>query len=283
MTTTWAGRTWLITGGSTGIGRALAAHVLAAGGQVVVTARDVGRIDLELAGRGAALRLDLERPDTFPALVAAAQEVVGPIDVLVNNAGYGLLGAIEETSRAEALRQLQVNFLGPAELTRLMLPMLRDRGSGSVVNISSMSGVVGPPGSGYYAASKFAVEGWSDALRAELKPFGVRVLVVEPGPTRTDFFGRSRHTTALELGVYDVVDGRRGESATDVGRQPGDPERGAAAIVAALDAERPPARLILGEGAAKVIKRSLDFRLKELHAWIDTSVASDFPAENNET
>lgn len=272
----WAERTWLVTGGSSGIGRAVAARVLAVGGRVAVTARDPARVDLDLRGRGIAVGLDLTVPETIPQALEAVTAALGPVDVLVNNAGYGLLGAVEETTDQERRAQMEANFFGPTWLN-LMLPQFRERGSGAIVNISSVSGVIGPPGSAYYAASKHAIEGWSDSLRAEVGPFGVHVLVVEPGGFRTDFFGRTRHHTGVRSGIYDAVERRRATEEQHGAQAPGDPERGAAAILAALESERPPARLVLGAHAADLVHADLQRRLAELDAWRATSASADHP------
>ncbi|CDR17924.1 SDR family NAD(P)-dependent oxidoreductase [Streptomyces iranensis] len=274
--TSWAAKTWFITGGSSGIGRALAARVIRAGGRVAVTARDASRIDLDLGDQGVALDLDLADPGTFAPALAAAEKALGPIDVLVNNAGYGLLGAIEETGEEERRAQMEANFFGPTALTGLVLPGWRARGAGMIVNVSSVSGVLGAAGSGYYAASKHALEGWSDALRGELRPFSIHVLVVEPGAFRTGFFARSRRYAQKQLGVYPAVDKRREEEGRGDGRPPGDPERGALAIVAALDSDEPPAHLVLGRFATAMIADALERRIAELELWREVSEGADF-------
>lgn len=273
----WAAKTWFITGGSSGIGRALAAQVVRGGGRVAVTARDASRIDLELGNQGLALDLDLTTAEGFAPALAAAEKALGPIHVLVNNAGYGLVGAVEETDDEELRAQMETNFFGPAALTSLALPGLRARGTGAIVNVSSISGVEGAPGSGYYAASKHALEGWSDALRGELRPHGVHVLVVEPGAFRTDFFARSRHYAHKQLGVYPAVDRRREAEQQGSARQPGDPERGARAIVEALESDEPPQRLVLGAFAASRIAATLERRAAEVAMWREVSERADFP------
>ncbi|MET0952831.1 MAG: oxidoreductase [Aeromicrobium sp.] len=269
-------RTWLVTGGSSGFGRALADEIVRRGDRVAVTARDASRLaDVPDGASSLGLVLDLTDESTFDPALDRLDRAFGPVDVLINNAGYGLLGAIEETSQAELRDQLETNFFGPATLTSRLLPGLRERGSGAVVNVSSVSGVRGAPGSGYYAASKFALEGWSDSLRFELAPFGVHVMVVEPGSFRTDFFGRSRRHTASELGLYDAVDARRRSVAESPGHQPGDPQKGARAVLAALAAPEPPARLVLGAAAVDMVAMTLAARADEVERWRDLSASVD--------
>ncbi|MET0143772.1 MAG: oxidoreductase [Ilumatobacteraceae bacterium] len=268
---------WLVTGGSSGLGRALADEVLRRGGRVAVTSRDVAAEgELTHDGRLLSLRLDLTDPSTIEPAFRRAEEVFGQVDVLVNNAGYGLLGAVEETSDVEMREQIEANFLGPAALTSLLLPGIRARGRGAIVNVSSVSGVTGAPGSGYYAASKFALEGWSDSLRRELTSFGVHVLVIEPGSFRTNFFGGSRRHSAKRLGVYPVVEQRRSSVGESPGRQPGDPERGARAILEALLSPSPPARLVLGADAVDMVAAALTDRLHEVEQWREVSSSTDF-------
>jgi NAD(P)-dependent dehydrogenase (short-subunit alcohol dehydrogenase family) len=274
-----AGGVWFITGGSSGLGRALADEIVSRNGRVTVTSRGA-KVEGELShgGRLLTVRLDLTAPSSFEPALQRAELAFGSIDVLVNNAGYGLLGAIEETSESELRDQLEANFFGPAALTTRLIPGFRERGRGAVVNVSSVSGVTGAPGSAYYAASKHALEGWSDALRLELAPFGVRVMVVEPGSFRTDFFGRSRHHTRTRLGVYDAVEARRASVGESFGRQPGDPARGACAVLAALLADAAPERLVIGAAAVDLVAGTLSRRVAEVEAWRVVSSATDFPA-----
>lgn len=270
-------RTWLVTGASSGLGRAIAEAAHDAGARVVATARALDRLKgLPTGDRMLPLELDLSDTGSIDAAVDGAEAAFGPIDVLVNNAGYGLLGAVEETTEAEARAQLNANFFGPAYLTTKLLPGLRERKSGAIINVSSVSGVLGAVGSAYYAASKHALEGWSDALRAELKQYGIAVLVVEPGAFRTQFFGRSRVLTECQLpGAYPAVDARRNAEVDSTGAQPGDPARGAAAIIQALAADPPPKRLIIGAGAVRSIRKTLQKRLEELEDWRELSESAD--------
>ena len=271
-------RNWLVTGGSTGLGRAMADEIVARGGRVAVTARETSRLADSCAGPDMlGLAMDLTDSATFAPALHRFNEAFGPVDVLVNNAGYGLLGAVEETSEAELRDQLETNFFGPVALTSMLLPQMRARRSGAIVNFSSVSGVRGAPGSGYYAASKFALEGWSDSLRQELSPFGVRVMVVEPGAFRTDFFGRSRHHTRCSLGLYESVDRRRSSAAEAIGQQPGDPVRGARAVLDALAAETSPHRLVIGAAAVDMVSSTLRGRLEEVERWRAVSSSADYP------
>jgi len=270
-------RTWLVTGASSGLGRALAEAAHAGGARVAATARELDRLE-GLPGDDRLLRVALDLTDaaSIDAAVREVEQRLGPVDVVVNNAGYGLLGAVEETSEAEARAQFEANFFGPTALTARLLTGLRERRRGAIVNVSSVSGVRGAPGSAYYAATKHAVEGWSNSLRIELEPFGIPVLVVEPGAFRTQFFGRSRVLAERVLpGVYPAVDARRDAEVDSTGRQAGDPGRGAAAILTALAAAPPPKRLVIGGGAVRSIRETFQERLDELEAWREVSASAD--------
>ena len=196
---------WFITGCSTGFGRELAVILLKRGYRVVVTARDKAKVDDIVAGHdknGLALALDVDKPAQIDAAVKAAEARFGRIDVLVNNAGYGYLAAVEEGDDADIRAMFETNFFGLAAMTRAVLPIMRAQKSGAIVNISSMGGFIGFPGSGYYAATKFAVEGLSESLAKEVAPFGIKVLIVEPGPFRTDWAGRSLKTPKKPVDAY---------------------------------------------------------------------------------
>ena len=270
MTTTTP-RTWLITGASSGLGRALAETVLAGGDQVAATVRDPHSLEAVAARHGDRLLsvvADVRDHDSVARAVEAAVAGLGGIDIVVNNAGYALGGAIEELSDAEWQAQLSVNLLGAAAVLRAALPHLRRRGTGHVVNISSVGGLVGMAGAGAYNASKFALEGLSEALAEELEPLGIRVTAVEPGNLRTDFAGRSAAWTTQHISDYDDTAGRlrTGLTALD-GQQAGDPKRAAAAIVAAIDDDHPPRHLLLGADAIEMAERRLGERLDELARW----------------
>jgi NAD(P)-dependent dehydrogenase (short-subunit alcohol dehydrogenase family) len=265
-------RTWLITGSTAGFGRALTDAALAAGDRVVATARHPEALE-QLAARAPdrvlTAELDVTDRAQADAAVKAALDRFGGIDVLVNNAGLASVGAVEEL-RDEQLRALMdVMFFAPVALVQAVLPSMRERGSGTIVQMSSMGGQLSMPGFGAYCAAKFAVEGLSEALAAEVAPFGVRVLIVEPGAFATSF-GGARAQTSPDSGLYDAVVGpqRRAVEGMD-GSQPGDPAKAAAAILEALDAPEPPLRLALGADAVDAIGASLDARRAELDAWAE--------------
>ena len=224
---------WFITGCSTGFGRELARLVLDRGWRAVLTARGKDRVaDLVALAADRALAVDLDVTDQaqIAAAVAAASGRFGRIDVLVNNAGYGYQATAEEGEEREIRDQFEANVFGLFAMTRAVLPAMRERRQGNIVNISSISGLLGFPGSGYYAASKHAIEGWSDSLRAEVGPLGIGVTCVEPGPFRTDWAGRSLHQTPVAIADYADGAGKRLIAAKQgSGHQPGDPAVAAAA------------------------------------------------------
>jgi NAD(P)-dependent dehydrogenase (short-subunit alcohol dehydrogenase family) len=198
------------------------------------------------------------------------------LDVIVNNAGYGLVGAVEEISDDEARRQMDTNFFGPLHLIQATLPHLRSRGSGWYVSISSVAGVIGWAGNGLYSASKFALEGLSEALRREVAGFGIGVLIVEPGQFRTDWAGRSLVLSASRLADYEAIVATRSWPETVSGTEDGDPAAAARAVLDALDAPRPPLRLVLGEDAVGVVDNKLRSMARDLDAWRHVSTATSF-------
>lgn len=274
---------WLITGASSGFGLELARAALARGDTVVGTLRQRAQADTfeKLArGRSHAVLLDVTRAaDIGPAVQQAVQRA-GGIDVLVNNAGYGLFGAVEEVSDAEARHVMETNFFGALNVTRALLPQFREQRSGHIFNISSVAGVVGFPGCGYYAASKFALEGASEALAGELAPFGVRVTIVEPGGFRTNFAGGSMRQAEQVLGPYaDTPAGKARQSIGRYdGRQPGDPAKAALAIINTLEAPQAPLRLVLGADAVAMVRGKHEGTLKLLAEWEPVSAATAFAA-----
>jgi NAD(P)-dependent dehydrogenase (short-subunit alcohol dehydrogenase family) len=241
---------WLITGCSTGFGRELSVILLNHGYRVVATARDKAKIDDIVAGHeknGLALALNVDKQDEIEAAVKAAAARFGRIDVLVNNAGYGYLAAVEEGDDADVRAMFETNFFGLAAMTRAVLPIMRAQKSGAIVNISSVGGFIGFPGSGYYAATKFAVEGLSESLSKEVGPLGIKVIIVEPGPFRTDWAGRSLKTPKKAIEAYaDTAHTRRRQIQGVSGSQAGDPVRASEAIIVAVEREKPPLRLPLG-------------------------------------
>ena len=274
-------RTWFITGASTGFGRLLAEEVLKAGGKVVATARKLDQIaDLEAQHPGKAKVFALDVTDAAQIHSVVAQSVTGfsAVDVLVNNAGYGLAGAIEEATEDEFMPVFETNVFGLMRVTRAFLPHFRKQRSGSIVNLSSIGGLIGSAGWGYYNASKFAVEGFSEALAAELAPLGIHVTIVEPGPFRTDFLGRSGVEAEERIADYDATAGKTRQYFHDqAGKQKGDPLRAVHAIIQAVEAPQPPLHLVLGALALQRMRGHLDQWKTELDKWQSTTLGADFP------
>jgi NAD(P)-dependent dehydrogenase (short-subunit alcohol dehydrogenase family) len=274
-------KVWLITGASTGFGRLLAEYLCGLGATVIATARNVGTLsDLttRYPGNAIVLTLDVTKPESIEGAVKDALAHAGHIDVLVNNAGYGVTGAIEEVAENEYMPMFETNVFGLIQLTQALLPQFRERRSGNIVNLSSIGGLIGGPGWGFYNATKFAVEGFSEALAAEMEPLGVHVTVVEPGPFRTDFLGRSGVLAKKVISDYQQTAGKSREYfETQSGKQPGDPQRAVEAIVAAVSSPEPPKHLLLGKIALKRFRARLDAWTKELDTWEATTVGADFP------
>ena len=272
---------WLITGCSTGFGRELAKIVLDRGWRAVVTARDVSKVLDIVQGReeqALALTLDVADPLQVAEAVRQAEQTFGRIDVLVNNAGYGYLSAIEEGEDAAVRAMFETNFFGLVEMTKAVLPGMRQRKSGAIVNVSSIGGMVSFGATGYYHATKFAVEGLSESLAIELKPLGIKVLIVEPGPFRTDWSGRSIQQSATKIEDYAETAGkRRAQTAANSGKQVGDPVRGSEAIVQAVMAENTPLRLVLGKPGLGLVRGKLEAVKKDLDAWEATTLSADYP------
>jgi NAD(P)-dependent dehydrogenase (short-subunit alcohol dehydrogenase family) len=276
-------KVWLITGCSTGFGRALAQEVLAAGHQAVVTARNVAQVEDLVEGNGHALALPLDVTDAAQvrASVAAAEQHFGGIDVLVNNAGIGYFAAVEESTDDEIRRIFDINVFGLSDVTRAVLPGMRARRSGTIVNFSSIGGLRAFPAVGYYAATKFAVEGLTDALRQEVAPLGITTLLVEPGPFRTDWAGRSANETLPEREIADYADtvgAQRAAFRADTGKEPGDPHAAARAIITALTADTHPQRLLLGAPAYDMATEQLESMLAEIRANEALTKSADFDA-----
>jgi NAD(P)-dependent dehydrogenase (short-subunit alcohol dehydrogenase family) len=269
-------RTWLITGATSGFGRTITEAALERGDCVVATSRHTDGLD-DLAGDDRVLvtRLDVTDAAQREAAVAAALDRFGRIDVLVNNAGRTQVGAVEETTDDELRYLFDLHFFAPAALTRLVLPTMRAQGSGAVVQMSSVGGQVTAPGFGAYCATKFALEGLSETLQAEVEPFGIRVLIVEPGAFRTGLFRPDAAYLSDEMPEYaDTVGPTRAYVRDGHLEQPGDPVKAAAAIVAALDADEPPLRLVLGEDAIGNIRSRLASVSDELDAWEQVGAAT---------
>ncbi|MET0256594.1 MAG: oxidoreductase [Luteibacter sp.] len=278
-------KVWFITGCSTGFGRELARQVLERGDRAVLTARhpeQLGDLAAAYGERALALPLDVTDEAMIRRSVAEAQARFGRIDVLVNNAGYGYFSAIEEGEDEQVRRQFETNVFGLFSLTRHVLPGMRARRAGHVVNVSSVGGLVAFPATGYYHASKFAVEGFSESLSMEVAPLGIKVTIVEPGRFRTDWAGRSLIESQTIIDDYAETAGKRREQARAYsGSQPGDPARGAAAILTAVDAEHPPLRLLLGSDAYQIALARLDALRENFTAWESVSTGTDFPAERD--
>ena len=274
-------RVWFITGASTGFGRLLAEEVLKAGGKVVATARKLDNVaDLEkkYPQTAQALSLDVTDARQVDSAVAQAFARFGRVDVLVNNAGYGVAGAIEEVSEAEFMPMFETNVFGLLRVTRAFLPHLRKQRSGHILNLSSIGGVVAGPGIGFYNATKFAVEGLSEALAAELAPLGIHVTIIEPGPFRTDFLGRSGVVAKTRISDYDNTAGNmRKYFAENDGKQKGDPLRAVQAMMEVVESPNPPLRLLLGASAVQRLRAKLGNWEKEITAWEKVTVGADFP------
>jgi NAD(P)-dependent dehydrogenase (short-subunit alcohol dehydrogenase family) len=274
---------WFITGCSTGFGRELAAAVLARGFRCVVTARNPESVrDLAAphGDRALVVKLDVTVPADVDAAVRAAEERFGRIDVLVNNAGIGYFGAIEESDEAEVRRMFEINVFALGRMTTAVLPGMRARRSGHVVNISSIGGIRSFPGTGWYNATKFAVVGLSEALALETAPLGIKVTVVEPSGFRTDWAGRSANEATQEIDDYaETAGANRRTIRNNSGKQPGDPVRAAAAIIAAVEAPEPPLHLLLGKAALRGARWKLDLMQSNFDAWAETTEGADFPSD----
>jgi NAD(P)-dependent dehydrogenase (short-subunit alcohol dehydrogenase family) len=274
--------TWLITGCSTGLGRALAEAVIGTGHNAVVTARDVAKVaDLAdtAAERVLAVALDVTKPDQVASAVHQAQDRFGGVDVLVNNAGYGYRAAVEEGDDAEVRTLFETHFFGTVAMIKAVLPDMRARRNGAIVNMSSIGVQLTPVGSGYYSAAKAAIEGMSGALRGELAPLGISVTVVEPGAFRTDFAGRSLIQSATIIDDYAATAGqRRKENDTMDGNQPGDPAKAGATIIAAVESSEPPAFLLLGPDALAAYRYIADARASEIGKWEQLTSSTNLDA-----
>jgi NAD(P)-dependent dehydrogenase (short-subunit alcohol dehydrogenase family) len=272
--------TWLITGCSTGLGRALAQAALARGDTVAATARDAASIqELVDAHPETALALPLDVTDRAQVTraVRGAQERFGGIDVLVNNAGYGYRAAVEEADDSDVEALFETNFFGPIAMIKAVLPDMRARHHGTIVNISSIGARRSPPGSGYYAASKAALEALTASLRKEVEPLGIASMIVEPGAFRTDFSGRSLTQSRRAIDDYAATAGRRRkENDASDGTQQGDPAKAAQAIIAAVGSSDPPLMLVLGPDALMTFRESLNELSSDLNAWEHLSTGTSF-------
>ena len=276
-------KVWLITGCSTGFGRELATNALEAGHKVVVTARnteDIHDIVSRFSDTSIAVKLDVTKPDDIKSSVQRSMEKFGRIDVLVNNAGIGYFGAIEESEDDEVRRMFEINFFGLANMTKEVLPIMRKQRNGHIVNISSIGGLVSFPAVGFYNATKYAVDGLSESLAKETAPLGIKVTVIAPSGFRTDWAGRSANNSKIVIEDYASTAGQnknniRGYS----GNQPGDPVRAAKAIIKAVESENPPMRLLLGAGALRGARNKLNELKKDFDSWEETTLRADSPKE----
>jgi NAD(P)-dependent dehydrogenase (short-subunit alcohol dehydrogenase family) len=272
---------WFITGASTGFGRLLAETLLRRGDRVIATARDVSKVsDLvaQYPEQARTFALDVTDKENIRSAALEGIGAFGHVDVLVNNAGYGVNGAIEEVTEEEFEPMFQTNIYGLIRTTQAFLPHFRERRSGHILNLSSIGGLIGSPGWGLYNTTKFAVEGFTEALAGEMKPLGVYVTAIEPGPFRTDFLGRSGKLAAKELPEYLETAGKaRTYLQTQSGKQPGDPQRAVDAIIQVANAPEPPVHLILGMAAYTRFRDKLKTWDAELTDWEPVTLGADFP------
>jgi NAD(P)-dependent dehydrogenase (short-subunit alcohol dehydrogenase family) len=275
-------KTWFITGASSGFGRDLAAAVIAHGDRVAVTARELGKVedfvqDYPLQAR--AYRLDLTQPETITQAIAEAHRDFGGLDVVVNNGGYGLIGALEDCCAEQILRNIETNFTGPLRVMQAALPLFREQKRGHFINLGAAAAISNYAGFSVYGGAKAGLELASEAVAAEAAPHGVKVTMVIPGPFRTEFIARSLDRAVGHSGAYEATAGKFLSFLEKVdGKQPGDPAAAARAIIAVADAEKPPFRLVLGKYAYQKARRQLDKLRAELDAWENTGLPTDFTA-----
>jgi NAD(P)-dependent dehydrogenase (short-subunit alcohol dehydrogenase family) len=272
---------WLITGCSTGFGRELAKLVLERGWRAVITARDPSTLKDLTEGypeHALALQLDVTNRKQIADVVAQSRQKFGRIDALVNNAGYGYLAAIEEGEDDAVRAMFETNVFGLVDITKAVLPIMRAQKSGLIVNISSIGGITSFAATGYYHGTKYAVEGISESLALEVKPLGIDVLIVEPGPFRTNWAGPSIKQSATRIDAYAQTAGeRRKQTEARSGNQAGDPVRAAQAIIDAALSDTPPLRLLLGKAALELARKKVDLLKHDFDTWEKTTVGADFP------
>lgn len=274
-------KVWLITGCSTGFGRELATYAISQGYQVAVTARKISDIEDIVAANPSnsiAIELDVTKPEQIHEVVKKTKEAFGRIDVLVNNAGIGYFGAVEESEDVAVRKMFEINFFGLTSMIQATLPVMRAQKSGTIVNVSSIGGLVGFPAVGFYNATKFAVDGLSESLAKETAPLGIKVMIVAPSGFRTDWAGRSAANSAVVIDDYATTAGKNKEDIRGYsGNQPGDPKKAAQAIVKAVESENPPLRLLLGAAALRGARAKMDLLKKDFDAWEETTVNADGP------
>jgi len=272
-------RTWLITGSSSGFGLEIVKAAAARGDHVIATMRNPSSfiIPVGLAGVITPMTLDVTDVSQVQQVVSQVVRDHGQIDVLVNNAGYGLIGALEECTEEQIRRNLETNLLGPIHTMRAVLPIMRAQKRGHIINISAAAAIENYAGFSIYGGSKYALEGVSEAVAAEAKPLGIRMTIVQPGPFRTDFIARSLDRAPINIADYQPTAGKFAAFLAGAdGKQPGDPAKAAALIVSQVDAERPPLRLTLGKYAVGKVRRKHASVIRDLEAWEAQSTATDF-------
>jgi NAD(P)-dependent dehydrogenase (short-subunit alcohol dehydrogenase family) len=273
-------KTWFITGCSSGLGRAFAQEVLKQGYNAIITSRKTDEIQ-DLADQypetALALSLDITDTDQITSALSQAESKFGGVDVLVNNAGYGYRAAVEEGDDGDVRALFDTIFFGTVSMIKAVLPGMRSRRSGTIFNVSSIGGRFSSPGSGYYSAAKYALEGLSDTLSKEVAPLGIRVIIIDPGAFRTDFAGRSLKGAKKVIADYEgTVGPRRKENDKSSGTQPGDPQKAAEVIVELEESDEVPLRILLGTDAVKIISKELEAQQQELEKWKSVSIKTDF-------
>lgn len=274
-------KTWFITGVSSGFGRALAETLVSRGERVVGTLRNEDqRTQFEALspGKSFGYLLDVRDHNAVRRVVAQIEEEVGAIDVLVNNAGYGYEGSVEEATPEAIRAQFDVNLFGAVSVLQAILPFMRSRRTGHILNVTSMGGLMTFPGVGVYNASKFALEGINEALASEVRQFGIKVTAIEPGAFRTDWAGRSMTRASRTISDYaSLLEPISASRAARSGKQPGDPARAALAIIKVVESEYPPVHLLLGTDALKFVREKIATLTKEIDDWESLSASTDFP------
>lgn len=273
-------KTWLITGCSSGLGRAFAQETLKQGYNVIVTSRnlkDIQDIIKDYPETALGIALDVTNKGQVEEVVNQAVKKFGSIDVLINNAGHGYRSAVEEADESQVNELFNTNFFGTVNTIKGVLPIMRKQKSGTIFNVSSIAGRFSNPGSGYYSATKFAIEGMSDALSKEVAPLGIRIVVIEPGAFRTNFTGRSLAGTQTEISDYKETAGkRRKENDHTYGTEPGNPQKAAQAIIKVEESGKVPFRILLGSDAVNLTRSELETQLKELEDWTEISYSTDY-------
>ena len=273
-------KVWFITGSNSGFGRSLTEAVLAKGDKVVATTRHPEEIeDLveQYPDTIKAVTLDITKSDEISSAIDTALSTFGQVDVLINNAGFGTLGAVEEIEDEQVRKQFEVNCFGTLNLTKAMLPHFRQRKTGHILNVSSVGGFTSFPGTGIYSATKFAIEGYSEALAKEITPLGIKLTLVEPGAFRTEFAGDSLATPDEQIDDYEETAHKFVKMQEEMsGEQPGDPDKAAQAMIKVVESDNPPMRLVLGEDALKATRQKIETFQKELDEWEEVTLSTSF-------